>query len=91
MSASYAIVSFDFFFQIRKTMSALIGAAERKISKRDVYEMLTIPSKHSWIPSIPMAPGHGLYLKNVEYRAESLEPPSIHSNVNLFESVNKME
>lgn len=70
-------------------MGTLIAAAEGRISKRDVYEMLTIPSKHSWLPSIPMTPGYGLYLKNVEYPADLVEAPlntaEIQSNVNLSE------
>lgn len=54
-------------FQIRKMMATIIAAAEGSINKRDVYEMITIPSKHSWIPFIGPAPPHGLYLANVEY------------------------
>lgn len=59
-------------------MGTLIAAAEGAISKRDVYEMITIPSKHSWSSAIGVAPPHGLYLANVEYPAELLE-----SNLNV--------
>lgn len=71
-------------------MAAIIAAAEGRISKRDVYEMLTIPSKHSWIVSAAMAPAYGLYLSNVEYPAELLEPNSnvaYDSDVSLSEEV----
>lgn len=38
-----------------------------------------------------MAPAHGLYLKNIEYPAELLEPPSnlaqMQSNVNLSDEM----
>lgn len=62
-------------------MATIIAAAEGKISKRDVYEMITIPSKHSWISSIGMAPAYGLYLANVEYPAELIESNSNMENV----------
>lgn len=71
-------------------MGTIIAAAEGNISKRDVYEMLTIPSKHSWIGCIGMAPAYGLYLANVEYPAELLansNAENVHSDVSLSEEV----
>lgn len=48
-------------------VGALIAAGEGKLTKRDIYEMLTIPSHHSWKHFIRLAPAHGLYLANVDY------------------------
>lgn len=52
-------------------VGTLIGVAEGKITHQDVYEMLTIPSKHSWPQVIKVVPSYGLYLTNVEYNDES--------------------
>lgn len=53
--------------QIRKTVSTIIAFAEGRIDTRDIYEMLTIPSKHSWKSGLAIAPAHGLYLAKIEY------------------------
>lgn len=70
-------------------MGTILAAAVGTISKRDVYEMITIPSKHSWMPSIGMAPAYGLYLANVEYPDELVESnlnlERLNRNVNLSE------
>lgn len=58
--------------QVRRMVAALIGIAEGRITKSDLYEMLTIPSKHSW-QGVGIAPPHGLYLKNVEYPPKTLD------------------
>lgn len=63
--------------QVRRIIGTLVCHGEGKISKRDIYEMLTIPSKYNWISKIPVAPPYGLYLAKVEYDLEALknEPP----------------
>lgn len=52
--------------QIRKIVGVLIAVAKGKMSKRDVYEMLTIPSKYTQYKGIT-APSHGLYLTDIEF------------------------
>lgn len=52
--------------QIRKMVGILIGVGQRKINKRDVYEMLTIPSRFS--NQYRIAPSDGLYLADIEFR-----------------------
>lgn len=56
---------------MRRIIGTLIAAAEGKVTQKDVYEMLTIPSKHSWRSGVPVVPAHGLYLVHVEYPKES--------------------
>lgn len=41
--------------------------ARGKRTKRDVYEMLTIPSRYSYCSGVIVSP-HGLYLANIEFR-----------------------
>lgn len=51
-------------------VGTIIAAGNGRIKERDVYEMLTIPSKYSWRHKIQPAPSCGLYLTNVEYPDE---------------------
>lgn len=53
-------------------VGALIAAGNGKLNQRDIYEMLTIPSKYSWHISIKPAARDGLYLTGVEYSPEVL-------------------
>lgn len=55
--------------QVRRIIGTLVAAAEDKLTEKDVYEMLTIPSKYSW-RRIIVVPPHGLYLTHVEYPKE---------------------
>lgn len=48
-------------------MTILLAVANQKLTKRDVYEMLTIPSKHSWRPELRLIGPHGLYLADIVY------------------------
>lgn len=48
-------------------VAVMIAAGNGKISNRDVYEMLTIPSKYSWLAPIKPVTASALYLTNVEY------------------------
>ncbi|XP_031629888.1 tRNA pseudouridine synthase-like 1 isoform X1 [Contarinia nasturtii] len=58
-----------FYRQIRNMVGVLIAAGNGKLTSRDIYEMITIPSKNTH--KLPV-PSHGLYLSNVEYSAEHL-------------------
>lgn len=51
-------------------VGTIIAAGNGRIKQRDVYEMLTIPSKYSWRHKIQPASSCGLYLTNVEYPNE---------------------
>lgn len=53
-------------------VGTILAAGSGKLDQRNVYEMLTIPSKKSWNIKIPSAPSCGLYLTNVEYPPEVL-------------------
>lgn len=52
-----------------------IAAAEGRISERDVYRMLTIPSPRSWCSQAVVAPAYALFLCQVEYDPKDLEFP----------------
>lgn len=62
--------------QVRRIIGTLVCHGLGKISEKDIYEMLTIPSKYNWIPKIPVAPPYGLYLAKVDYDLESLQNES---------------
>lgn len=54
--------------KVRKIVGALLAAAEGRLTEKDVYEMLTIPSYGSWPCTVAFtAPGRGLFLTSVEY------------------------
>lgn len=59
--------------QVRRIVGTLVSYAQGKISRKDIYEMLTIPSKHNWRPQIPVAPPFGLYLRKVEFDKRAIE------------------
>lgn len=48
-------------------VGTLFAAGNGRITLRDVYEMVTIPSKYSWNYKIQPADCSALYLTNVEY------------------------
>lgn len=48
-------------------VGTLIAAGNGRITLKDVYEMVTIPSKFSWNIKIQPADSSALYLTNVEY------------------------
>ncbi|XP_031629891.1 tRNA pseudouridine synthase-like 1 isoform X2 [Contarinia nasturtii] len=58
--------------QIRRIVGTLVTFAQGNISQRDLYEMLTIPSQNSFKRKITVAPAHGLYLANIEFRERCL-------------------
>lgn len=61
-------------------VGVLLGVAQGQLSHRGIYEMLTIPSKHSCNQVSP-APAHGLYLASVDYNADDLEKMTAHVSV----------
>ncbi|KAH8301946.1 hypothetical protein KR044_001242, partial [Drosophila immigrans] len=54
--------------QVRRIVGTLLAIANGRIDRRDVYQMLTIPSKHNWDHRVLVAPACGLYLCGVHYR-----------------------
>lgn len=56
--------------QVRRIVAVLIAAGQNRISLKDVYEMITIPSPNSWCPQSSVVPPHGLYLCKVDYNEE---------------------
>ncbi|XP_037907028.1 tRNA pseudouridine synthase-like 1 isoform X2 [Hermetia illucens] len=62
--------------QVRRMVGCLIGVATGKITKKDVYEMVTIPSKHMWNSKLSVAPPFGLYLCKVHYDEKDFQFPS---------------
>lgn len=68
-------------------VAVLIAVGEGRMTKRDVYEMLTIPSRKNWFDmkkkhSLKMAPAHALYFTGIEYKPMeemSLEPMEMNA------------
>lgn len=54
-------------------IGALIAVGSRRITEKDVYEMITIPSKHSWIPGLTVMPPFALYLCKVHYNEDDFK------------------
>lgn len=54
-------------------VGTMIAAGNGNINQRNIYEMLTVPSKYSWDHRIQPAPSYGLYLTCVEYSDNVLE------------------
>lgn len=75
--------------QIRRIVGALVAVAKGRLTKRDLYEMLTIPSQESFSNKISVAPPHGLYLANIEFRPKCFTPmPGVfrsHSHRAVFD------
>lgn len=64
------VFNINSIFQIRNMVDVLISAGQGTLSTRQLYEMLTIPSKHTW--SLHPVSAHGLYLVNVAYDDDAL-------------------
>lgn len=64
-------------------VGVLLAAGSGKLNQRDIYEMLTIPSKKSWNFRVPSAPSAGLYLTDVEY-----PPGVVEKHTRTFEQIN---
>lgn len=60
--------------QIRRMVGSLIAVAENRITHRDLYEMLTIPSNSSFPNKIFVVPSQGLYLADIEFRQKCFDP-----------------
>lgn len=61
--------------QIRRMIGTLVAAAKGRLTQHEIYEMLTIPSQQSFSNKINVAPSHGLYLTNIEFRPNSFVSP----------------
>lgn len=72
-------------------MAILIAVGNGRVSLREVYEMLTIPSKHSWNYKITPMHSCGLYLTNVEYPAEAFVNNYIENGEQIDEAVKIVE
>lgn len=59
--------------QVRRIVATLIALGQGKITKKDVYEMITIPGAHNWDNRIKVVPACGLYLCNVVYDKSEFE------------------
>lgn len=59
--------------QVRRIVSTLIAVGQGKKSRKDVYEMITIPSVFSWPSSIQVVPGCSLYLCQVNYHKSDVD------------------
>lgn len=62
--------------QIRRMIGALCAFAQGRITERDIYELLTIPSFRSWDDlarrkQIETAPACGLYFIGINYKPEA--------------------
>lgn len=56
--------------QVRRMVAVLIAVAQNRITLKDVYEMITIPSPNSWCSQASVVPPYGLYLCKVDYNPE---------------------
>ncbi|XP_001352470.4 tRNA pseudouridine synthase-like 1 [Drosophila pseudoobscura] len=54
--------------QVRRIVGSLLSLGSDRIDEKCIYQMLTIPSKHSWDSRVVPAPACGLYLCRVHYR-----------------------
>lgn len=53
--------------QVRRIVAALAGIGYGDITEKDINVMFHVPSARSWNEKTPVAPPHGLYLKEVTY------------------------
>lgn len=58
--------------QVRRIVAVIIAAGQNRITLKDVYEMITIPSPNSWCSQSSVVPPYGLYLCKVDYDPEDL-------------------
>lgn len=54
-------------------VGAILALAQNRITHKDFYEMLTIPSLNSWSSHAIVPSPFGLYLCNVEYDSAELQ------------------
>lgn len=50
-------------------IAAMIAVAVHKLTLKDIYEMITIPSQHYWPKFVGTAPAHPLYLCKIEMKS----------------------
>lgn len=61
--------------QVRKMAGALVQVGRGRLSEDTIGEMLGEPSIERWHRQMRMLPPHGLYLCDVEYRADEMAIP----------------
>lgn len=54
-------------------VGAILAVAQNKISRKEFYEMITIPSEKSWPARVVVPSSAGLYLCNVEYSSNEIQ------------------
>lgn len=69
--------------QVRRIVGCLVSVACNRVTLKDVYEMLTIPSKESWHPKAVVAPPFGLYLCKVHYDEADLIVPKPDTDISI--------
>lgn len=69
-------------------VAAMIATGNGQISIRDVYEMLTIPSKYSWPSQIKPVSASALYLTNIEYPPDAIPDYKSDSVTDLNQNIN---
>uniref|UniRef100_T1GHX6 tRNA pseudouridine synthase n=1 Tax=Megaselia scalaris TaxID=36166 RepID=T1GHX6_MEGSC len=62
--------------QVRRIIGTLLAVGCGKITQRDVYQMITIPSKHSWCSGLAVMPPFALYLCKVHYDENDFKFPN---------------
>ncbi|XP_055845022.1 tRNA pseudouridine synthase-like 1 [Episyrphus balteatus] len=78
--------------QVRRIVGCLVSLACHRIQLKDVYEMLTIPSKESWHPKCVMAPPFGLYLCKVHYdESDLIFKEAVNETTSQYESTGTTE
>lgn len=70
--------------QIRRIVGTLVAVAKGRLSQRELYEMLTIPSQQSFNNKVCVAPANGLYLTDIEFRPKCFLPAA-QATVNASE------
>lgn len=58
--------------QVRRIIGSLIAVALNQIDEKEIYEMITIPSKHTWNTRVNVAPPYALYLSKIHYNENDL-------------------
>lgn len=77
--------------QVRRIVGTLLSVGFGKHSKKDVYELITIPGTHIWPTNIYMAPASGLYLCEVRYRKDEIKLIRKYNESLVKHSDNKKE
>lgn len=72
--------------QVRRMVGSVVAVAQGRLTYKDCYEMLTIPSQQSWCPQASVMAPYGLYLCRVDYNRKEL-----FEAINAYQDVNRTE